>query len=65
MKKDIRMGVRTCSINSRQADAPYVSIWKSFTETHHLLNDKLFINLPIYMSRTMCKMKHFYVDDGT
>ena len=44
MKKDIFMGVRTCFIISNQAGAPHVSIWKSFTQIHHLLIDESFRN---------------------
>ena len=44
------MGVRTCFIISNQAGAPHVSIWKSFTEIHHLFIDESFRNLPIYVS---------------
>ena len=44
------MGVRTCFIISNQAGAPHVSIWKSFTEIHHLLIDESFRNLPIYVA---------------
>ena len=44
------MGVRTCFIIFNQAGAPDVSIWKSFTDIHHLLINKSFRNLPIYVS---------------
>ena len=43
------MGVRTYFIISNQAGTSYVSSWKSFTEIHHLLIDKSFTNLPIYV----------------
>ena len=42
MKKDVLMGVRTNFIISNQAGTSHVSIWKSFTEIHHLLIDKPF-----------------------
>ena len=58
------MGVRTRFIISNQAGAHHVSISKAFTKTHHLLIDKSFRNMPIYMSRTLCKIKHFYVNGG-
>ena len=42
----------------------HVSIWKAFTKAHHLLLNKSFRNLPICMYQTLCKIKHFYVNDG-
>ena len=44
------MGVRICFIIANQAGAPHVSIWKYFTEMHHLLIDESFRKLPIYVS---------------
>ena len=44
---------------------PHVSIWKAFTKAHHLLINKSFRNMPIYMSWTLCKINIFHVNDGT
>ena len=52
-------GVRTCFIISNQAGASHVSIWNAFTKTYHPSINKSLRNMPIYMSRTLCKIKHF------
>ena len=54
------MGVRTCFIISNQAGAPHVSIWKSFTEIHHLLIDESFRNLRLAL---FVRWNFFYVND--
>ena len=66
LERDIFMGVRTCFIIPNPAGVLHVSISKVFAKAHHLLINKSFRNMTIYMSLARyVRWNIFYANGGT